>query len=57
MVKVKSLKSQPGNFGSVILPTVVHNYPHTVCPRSLDPIHLLTCFIKWAKTSWTDSTL
>ena len=25
----------------------------TVCPRSLDPIYLVTYCIKWVKTSWT----
>ena len=24
----------------------------TVCPRSLDPVKIVTYFIKWAKTSW-----
>ena len=28
---------------------------HTVCPRSLDPIYIATYYIKWVKTSWTDS--
>ena len=27
----------------------------TVCTRSLDPIYLVTYYIKWVKTSWTDS--
>ena len=26
----------------------------TVCPRSLDPIFIVTYCIKWVKTSWTD---
>ena len=26
----------------------------TVCPRSLDSIHIVTYYIKWFKTSWTD---
>ena len=26
---------------------------NTVCPRSLDPIHIVTYNIKWVKTSWT----
>ena len=25
----------------------------TVCPRSLDPIYVVTSNIKWVKTSWT----
>ena len=29
----------------------------SVCPRSLDPIYIVTNDIKWAKTSWTSSTL
>ena len=27
-----------------------------VCPRSLDPIYIVTYCIKWVKTYWTDST-
>ena len=27
----------------------------TVCPRSLDPIYIVTYYIIWVKTSWTDS--
>ena len=27
----------------------------TVCPRSLDPIYIVTYFTKWVKTSWTGS--
>ena len=30
---------------------------HTVCPRSLDPIYIVSNYIKWFKTSWTYSTL
>ena len=25
----------------------------TVCPRSLDPLYIVTYYIKWVKTSWT----
>jgi len=28
----------------------------TVCPRSLGPFYLVTSFIKWVKTSCTDSS-
>ena len=28
-----------------------------VCPRRLDPIYVVIYYIKWAKTSWTDSIL
>ena len=28
----------------------------TVCPRSLDPLHIVSCHIKWAMTSWTNGT-
>ena len=28
----------------------------SVCPRSLDQFYVLTCYKKWAKTSWTYST-
>ena len=27
---------------------------YTLCPRSLDPVHLVTYNIKWIRTSWTD---
>ena len=25
--------------------------PHTVCPRSLDPFHIVTYYIRWVKTN------
>ena len=28
---------------------------HTICPRSLDPIHVVTWYVKWTKTFWTKS--
>ena len=28
----------------------------TVCPRSIDPFYIVNYYIKWSKTSWTDST-
>ena len=28
----------------------------TVCPRSSDPFHIVTYYIKWVTTSWTDGT-
>jgi len=28
---------------------------HTVCPRSLDPIYVVTHSIQWDSTSWTYS--
>ena len=27
---------------------------HTVCPRSSDPFYIVTYYIKWVTTSWTD---
>ena len=27
----------------------------TVCPGSLDPFHIVTCYIRLVKTSWTHS--
>ena len=27
----------------------------TVCPRSLDPIYVLTFYVKWDRTSWIES--
>ena len=32
------------------------NTVSTVCPRSLDPVYLVTYFIHWVKTSWTAIT-
>ena len=29
---------------------------YTVCPRSSDPLYVVTYYIKWVTTSWTDST-
>ena len=29
----------------------------TIFPRSLDPIYFVTLYIKWDKTSWTDSRI
>ena len=29
---------------------------YTVCPSSLDPFHVVSHYINWAKNSWTDST-
>ena len=28
---------------------------NTVCPRISDPFHIVTHFIKWVTSSWTDS--
>ena len=28
----------------------------TMCPRSSDPIYVVTYYIKWVTTSWTYST-
>ena len=33
----------------------VKNTVQTVGPRNLDPIYIVTYYMKWAKTSWTDS--
>ena len=29
----------------------------TVCPRSNDPFYIVTYYIKWVTTSWTDGIL
>ena len=29
----------------------------TICPSSIDPIYAVTYYIKWIKTSWTDSSI
>ena len=31
------------------------NNNHTVCPRSSDPFYIVTYYIEWVSTSWTDS--
>ena len=36
-----------------IIGNETHNY--TICPRSLDTIHIVTYYLKWVKTSWTNS--
>ena len=36
---------------------VPRDYSHILRPRSLDPIYIVTNYIKWFKTSWTYSTL
>ena len=28
----------------------------TLCPRSLDPLYIVICYVKWVKTSWTHSS-
>ena len=33
------------------------NTPCTLCPKSLDPFHIVTYYIKLVKTLWTYSTL
>ena len=38
---------------------IAYNYsclsePRTVCPRSLDPFHVVSYYIELVKTSWTD---
>ena len=30
---------------------------HTMCPRSSDPFHVVTCYEKEVTTSWTHSTV
>ena len=27
---------------------------HTICPRSLDPIHIISLNMNWCNTSWAD---
>ena len=34
-------------------PTSVQGY--TVCPRSSDPFYIISYYIKWVTTSWTNS--
>ena len=29
---------------------------HTACPRNSDQFYIVTYYIKWVTTSWTDST-
>ena len=30
---------------------------YTICPRSSDPIYILSYYIKWVTTSWTQSNI
>ena len=30
---------------------------YTHCPKSLDPVYIVTYYIKWVTTSWTDGML
>ena len=32
-----------------------NNTIDTLCPRSLDPIYIVTKYLEWAMTSWTDN--
>ena len=32
------------------------NLTHTVCPRSSDPIYILSYYTKWVTTFWTNSS-
>ena len=42
--------------GLGILPPAT-DYSGTVCPRSSDPIYIVTYYIKWVTASWTDGSL
>ena len=37
--------------------SIVRHIIITICPRSSDPFNIVTYFIKWVTTSWTDSIL
>ena len=34
-----------------------NNTIDTLCPRSLDPIYVVTKYLEWAMISWTDNTV
>ena len=33
------------------------NDTYTVCPRSNDPFYIVSYYIKWVTTSWTDGSI
>ena len=41
---------------TVYLPRSIYQHnSDTICPRSSDPIHIVTYYIRWVITSWTQS--
>ena len=35
-------------------PIAIGTVQYTVCPRSSDPVYIVTYYIEWVNTSWTD---
>ena len=35
---------------------LARQWQSTVCPRSSDPFYIVTYYIKWVTTSWTDGS-
>ena len=50
----KQLEKQAQN-GSCIICTL-YIYACNMCPRSSDPFYIVTYYMKWVTTSWTNST-
>ena len=42
---------------TIMLKKDYHEAYITVCPRSLDPFYVVGYYIKWGKSSWTDSVI
>ena len=36
---------------------MVGNFSDTLCPKSSDPFYIVTYYIKWVTTHWTDGTV
>ena len=45
-----------GDIGSTA-PELARQRYSTVCPRSSDPFYIVSYYIKWVTTSWTNSTI
>ena len=46
-----------GLFGRLRLQTkLLKEIGHTVCPRSLDRFQIVSYYMNWVKTLWTNST-
>ena len=48
--------SQSWNWENIPLSITLTWTTGTVCLRSSDPFYIVTCYIKWVTTSWTDGT-
>ena len=41
---------------NVVLIRFIYKTLFTVCPRSSDPFYIVSYYIKWVTTSWTDGS-